>query len=94
MWLKVMYYKIFMVELSAFRRIVKADLGMKPFKILHRHLISQGSKARRQDRTKKMLQAMRSAGVRVFIWSDEKIFMVEPQVIPRMTGFWQQVLTQ
>ena len=27
-----------------------------------------------------MLQAIRSAGDRVFIWSDEKIFMVEPEV--------------
>ena len=62
------------------RRIVKEDLGMKPFKMLRRHLISQGSKAKRLERTKKMLQAMRSAGDKVFIWSDEKIFTVEPQV--------------
>ena len=62
------------------RRIVKEDLGMKPFKILRRHLTSQGSKAKRLERTKKMLQAMRSAGDKVFIWSDETIFTVEPQV--------------
>ena len=68
------------------RRIVKEDLGMKPFKIPHRHLISQGSKAKRQDRTKKILQAMRSACDKVFIWSGGKIFMVEPQMNTHRRG--------
>ena len=61
-------------------RVVKEGLGLTSYKMQRRHLISSASKAKRLDRTKKMLEEMRSAGDKVFIWSDEKIFTVEPQI--------------
>lgn len=45
-----------------------------------RHLFSEPLKKKRLNRTKKLLQAMRSAGEKVYIWSDGKIATVEQQV--------------
>ena len=56
------------------KRIVHEDLGLKSYK---QHLISANSKKKRLERGKKMLKKIRSAGNKVIIWSDEKIFTVE-----------------
>ena len=60
-------------------RVVKDYLRPKTQNIQRCHLISAASKAKRRSRAKKMLGEIRSAGEKVFIWSDEKILTVEPK---------------
>ena len=55
---------------GAIRRIVEEYLGLKPFKIQRRHLISAVSEAKRLDRANETFQELRSAGDKVFNWPD------------------------
>ena len=59
------------------RRVFKEDLGVKPYQMQRRHLISAASKTKRRNRAKMMLEEMERAGDRAFIWSDENIFTVQ-----------------
>ena len=65
---------------TSLTRIVKRDLGLKAYKMQHRHLISSASKQKCLERSKKMLDDIQSATGKVFIWSDEKIFTVQSVV--------------
>lgn len=60
--------------------IVRDGLSLKPCRMRRRYLIAEVSKKKLLDRTKTLLQAMRSPGAKVFIWLDEKICTAEPQV--------------
>lgn len=62
------------------RRIVKDDLGLKPYKMQRLHLIFATSKEKRLHRAKKILKEISSAGNKAFTWSDEKILTVQPQM--------------
>ena len=59
-------------------RVAKEALGLTPYKIRRRHFVSEPSKTKRFNRAKKMLEEMRSTGDKAFLWTDEKIFTVEP----------------
>ena len=48
------------------RRIINDDLGIKSYKMQRRHLISAASKEKRLHRAQKILEAIRSAGNKVF----------------------------
>ena len=61
-------------------RVVKDYLRPKTHNIQRCHLISAASKAKRRSRAKKIMGEIRSAGEKVFIWSDEKIFTVESKL--------------
>lgn len=71
-------------DLQAWRRticiIIKDGLCLKPYKMRRWHLSLVASKNKRLSRTKNLLQEMRSANEKVFIWSNENIFTVEPPV--------------
>lgn len=61
-------------------RIVKEGLSLMSYKKGCRHFISEPSKKKRLDSTKKILQEMRCVDDKVFVKSVEKIFTVEPLV--------------
>ena len=67
------------ISRSSMQRIVKNDLQLCPYKKQSRQLISEPSKQKRLHRGKLIFQEMERATGKVFIWSDEKMFMVEAE---------------
>ena len=61
------------------RRIINDGLGFMSYRVQHRHLISAASREKRLHRTQKTLEEIRSAGNKAFFWSNDNIFMLEPQ---------------
>ena len=61
------------------RRIINDRLGFISYRVQHRHLISAASREKRLHRTQKTFEEIRSAGNKVFFWSNDNMFMLEPQ---------------
>lgn len=65
------------ISRSSMHRIFKNYLRLTVYNNQSRQLLSAASKQKRHDRGKRMLAEMQRAVDHVFIWSDEKIFIVE-----------------
>lgn len=59
------------------RKIVKEDLRMNSYKIREKHLISDATKRKRLERSKKLLNRLKAGTLVAPIFCDEKIFNVE-----------------
>lgn len=60
------------------RRIVKVDLGLKPYKIRRRQLLSNASKKKQLGSEKKMLKETQyTAEIKVFVWLNKKFSTLE-----------------
>lgn len=61
------------------RRIVKVDLGLKPYKIRRRRqLLSNASKKKQLGSEKKMLKETQyTAEIKVFVWLNKKFSTLE-----------------
>ena len=56
------------------------DLGLKSYARTPRHLLTESMKARRLERSKKVLSYLKQHGSTVKVFSDEKIFTVDAVV--------------
>ena len=61
------------------RRIINDGLGFMSYRMQRRHLISAASRENRLHRIQKTLEEIRSAGNKAFCWSNDNMFMPEPQ---------------
>lgn len=59
-------------------RAVHNDLGLRSYKLHPRHAISRQSAQKRLSRSKLLLEKLTMSVNRPFIWSDEKIFTIQP----------------
>lgn len=58
------------------RKICREDLRYAPFRLKKAQLLSQATKKRRLERSKKLLQRIKSQTVPNLVFSDEKLFTV------------------
>lgn len=78
---------------STVRRAVKIE-GGKSFKLVKKPLLTPGTKQKRLDRAKLLLNNLKNHGNRVVIFSDEKTFTVDPVMNKqndRVVSFGQDV---
>jgi len=78
---------------STVRRAVKIE-GGKSFKLVKKPLLTPGTKQKRLDRAKILLNNLKNHGNRVVIFSDEKTFTVDPVMNKqndRVVSFGQDV---
>jgi transposase len=59
------------------QRILKEDLGMKPYKFLERQKLTDVAKKKRKDRSKIMLRRFSQGKHRNIVFSDEKLFDIQ-----------------
>lgn len=64
------------VSMTTVRRSIK-DLGLRSFQHPHRHLLTEAQKQLRLERSKGLLNELKTRGGHVIIFSDEKIFTVD-----------------
>ncbi|CAS00634.1 Protein CBG27172 [Caenorhabditis briggsae] len=58
--------------------IVKKDLGLNSYRLLRGQYLTEQSKKNRLEKAKKLLDALKVRRLSEVIWTDEKIFTVEP----------------
>ena len=68
------------VDPSTVRMAIHDDLGLKSYARTPRHLLTESMKARRLERSKKVLSYLKQHGSTVKVFSDEKIFTVDAVV--------------
>lgn len=65
------------VSLSSMQRLLKIDLGLKPYKKRKLHGLSSQQMVKRHQRAKALLKRHGAEGVKKIVFSDEKLFVVE-----------------
>lgn len=73
------------ISQSSAHRIIKKDLKMTWKPKRYRHLLSEATKKKRKLRCRQLLQRLKSGPSEV-IWTDEKIFTVEPKLNRKTDG--------
>jgi len=65
------------VSRSTMQRLLKDDLGVKPYKVTKRQLLSDATKTKRLDRAKVLLKKLFDGTQPQVLWTDEKLFTVQ-----------------
>ena len=63
---------------TTIQRIVKNDMGLKSYHLRRGQYLSDQSKINRLQKSKKLLEVLKVRRISDVIWTDEKIFTIEP----------------
>ncbi|CAP30671.1 Protein CBG11256 [Caenorhabditis briggsae] len=66
------------ISRQSVQSIVKKDLGLNSYRLLRGQYLTEQSKKNRLEKAKKLLDALKVRRLSEVIWTDEKIFTVEP----------------
>ncbi|CAP36616.1 Protein CBG19348 [Caenorhabditis briggsae] len=66
------------ISRQSVQSIVKKDLGLNSYRLLRGQYLTEQSKKNRLEKAKKLLDALKVRRLSEIIWTDEKIFTVEP----------------
>ncbi|CAP28364.1 Protein CBG08665 [Caenorhabditis briggsae] len=66
------------ISRQSVQSILKKDLGLNSYRLLRGQYLTEQSKKNRLEKAKKLLDALKVRRLSEVIWTDEKIFTVEP----------------